>query len=103
MNEESKFSRLVGAKASRIIKARHNSSQEVWFGLGMTGLIGWSVVTPTLLGVAFGIWLDSRYPGTHSWTLALLVAGLCVGCFTAWQWVDQQDQAMNQKEKTDDE
>jgi predicted F0F1-ATPase subunit len=48
----------------------------VWFGLGMMGLIGWSVAIPTLLGAALGIWLDSRHPGSHSWTLALLVAGL---------------------------
>ena len=50
--------------------------QGIWFGLGMMGLIGWSVVVPTLLGAALGIWLDKHYPGTHSWTLALLVVGL---------------------------
>jgi hypothetical protein len=30
----------------------------------MMGLIGWSVVIPTLLGAALGLWLDQRYPGT---------------------------------------
>lgn len=103
MNEESKFDRLVKAKASRIDQARNNSSREVWFGLGMTGLIGWSVAAPTLLGVAAGMWLDSHYPGTHSWTLALLVAGLCIGCFSAWQWLQEQDQAMKENEQTDDQ
>jgi ATP synthase protein I len=44
--------------------------------LGMMGLIGWSVAVPTLLGAALGIWLDKHHPGKHSWTLALLVAGL---------------------------
>ena len=52
------------------------SAQGVWFGLGMMGLIGWSVAIPTLLGAALGIWLDQHYPGKHAWTLALLVAGL---------------------------
>ena len=55
------FSRQVGAKASRKLKAR-NSTQGVWFGLGMMGLVGWSVTVPTLLGVAFGIWLDNTIP-----------------------------------------
>jgi len=32
----------------------------------MMGLIGWSVVVPTLLGAAFGIWLDNRHPGDYS-------------------------------------
>ena len=63
----------VGAKAARKLKARRNTTQGVWFGLGMMGLIGWSVVVPTLLGAAFGIWLDNRHPGSHSWTLTLLV------------------------------
>ena len=70
------FSREVAAKAARKLKAQRNSTQGVWLGLGMMGLIGWSVVVPTLLGAALGIWLDNRHPGNHSWTLALLVAGL---------------------------
>ena len=57
------FSREVGAKAARKLKAQRKSTQGVWFGLGMMGLIGWSVVVPTLLGAALGIWLDKRHPG----------------------------------------
>ena len=84
----------VDATATRKLKARRDSSQGVWFGLGMMGLIGWSVAVPTLLGAAFGGWLDKQHPGQHSWTLALLVAGLCLGCLNAWRWVVSQDQAM---------
>ena len=73
---EPSLSQEVGAKAARKLKARRNSAQGVWFGLGMMGLIGWSVVVPTLLGAALGIWLDQHHPGKHAWTLALLVAGL---------------------------
>ena len=48
------LSREVGAKAARKLKARRHVTQGVWFGLGMMGLIGWSVVIPTLLGAALG-------------------------------------------------
>jgi ATP synthase protein I len=58
----------IGAKAALKLKAQRSGTPGVWFGLGMTGLIGWSVVVPTLLGTAFGVWLDSKYPGVHSWT-----------------------------------
>ena len=85
----------IGAKATRKLKARR-STQGVWFGLGMMGLIGWSVVVPTLIGAGLGIWLDNHHPGKHPWTLALLVAGLAIGCLNAWYWVDQQDQAMRE-------
>ncbi len=72
------FAHQIGAKAARKLKARE-STQGVWFGLGMMGLIGWSVVVPTLLGTAIGIWLDKHHPGKHAWTLALLMAGLMIG------------------------
>ena len=95
------FAGQVGAKAARKLKARRHSAQGVWFGLGMMGLIGWSVVVPTLLGAALGLWLDNHYPGKHSWTLALLVAGLMIGCVNAWHWVAKEDKAM--REEQDDE
>ncbi len=83
----------VGAKAARKLVARR-STQGVWYGLGMMGLIGWSVVVPTLAGAALGVWLDHRHAAGHSWTLALLVAGLSLGCLNAWHWVAKEDKAM---------
>ncbi|MFT4993505.1 MAG: ATP synthase protein I [Paraglaciecola sp.] len=84
----------VGVKAERKLKARRHSSAGVWFGLGMMGLIGWSISVPTLLGAALGLWLDKYYTAQRSWTLALLLAGLTIGCFTAWSWVNKEHQAM---------
>jgi ATP synthase protein I len=97
------FAEQVGVKAIRKLKARSNRTSGVWFGLGMMGLIGWSVVVPTLLGAALGLWLDQHYPGGRSWTLALLVAGLVIGCFNAWHWVDKEDKAMRSEQENDDE
>ena len=111
MNNEAKktsknaptFASQVGAKAARKLRAKRNATPGVWFGLGMMGLIGWSVVVPTLLGAALGIWLDQRYPGGRSWTLALLVAGLMIGCFNAGHWVVKEDQAMRDEQEDDNE
>ena len=97
------FSREVGAKASRKLRARRNSAHGVWFGLGMMGLIGWSVVVPTLLGAALGIWLDNRHPGSHSWTLSLLVIGLVIGCVNAWHWVQKEEKAMREEQENHDD
>jgi ATP synthase protein I len=97
------FAAQAGTKAKRKLKARRDASQGVWFGLGMMGLIGWSVVVPTLLGAALGMWLDKRHPDAHSWTLALLVAGLAIGCLNAWHWVAKEDKAMRDDQEADDE
>lgn len=86
----------VGAKADRKLAARRSPRSGVWFGLGMMGLIGWSVTVPTLLGAGLGLWLDRHYPGKLSWTLALLVAGLMLGCWNAWHWVAKEERAMRE-------
>ena len=99
--KELTFADQVGAKAARKLRARH-SPQGVWFGLGMMGLIGWSVVVPTLLGAALGLWLDKQHPGKHAWTLALLVVGLAIGCVNAWHWVAQEDKAIRDEQRNHD-
>ena len=75
--------RTGGAQAEGAARA----PKSVWFGLGMSGLIGWSVTIPTLIGAALGIWVDKHYPSTYSWTLMLLLMGLIIGCLNAWHWV----------------
>jgi ATP synthase protein I len=95
-NKETVFSRQVGEQVARKLKAKRDTTRGIWFGLGMIGLIGWSVVIPTLLGAALGIWLDKHYSGQHSWTLALLLAGLAIGCLNAWRWVVKEDKAMGE-------
>jgi ATP synthase protein I len=93
----------IGAKAARKLKAQRNATPGVWFGLGLMGVVGWSVVVPTLLGAALGLWLDRSYPGGRAWTLALLMAGLTLGCLNAWHWVSKEDEAMREEQENDDE
>jgi len=95
--------REVGARAERKLRAQRHVHRTVWFGLGMMGLIGWSVAIPTLLGTVLGIWLDKRFPSGYSWTLMLLITGLAVGCLNAWHWVSKEDRAMREEQEDDDE
>ena len=103
MNDDPTLAAQVGAKAARKLKARRKVRPVVWSGLGMMGLIGWSVVVPTLLGAGLGVWLDEHHPGKHAWTLALLMAGLALGCLNAWHWVTKEDKAMREDEADDGE
>ena len=96
---ETEFSHQVGVQAARKLKTQRHVTQTVWSGLGMMGLVGWSVAVPTLLGAALGIWLDKNYPGSHSWTLMLLAIGLGLGCFNAWHWVAKEDREIREQEE----
>lgn len=93
------FAEQIGASAERKLKARRNPAPGLWFGLGVMGVIGWSVTIPALLGAALGLWLDHHYPGRHPWTLALLVAGLSLGCLNAWHWVAKEERAIRDDEE----
>ena len=95
-SKETTFSRQVGEQAARKLKARRTGTKSVWFGLGMSGLIGWSVTVPALAGAALGVWVDRRYSSTYSWTLMLLLIGLVVGCANAWRWVDSEYNEMRE-------
>jgi len=96
------FSKQVAEQEKRKLKALRTKDR-VWFGLGMMGMIGWSVVVPTLLGTLAGLWLDKRYSQTFSWTLTLLIAGLITGSVIAWHWVAKEDKEMHEDKKADDE
>lgn len=91
----------IKAKQDRKLRARRTRNRSMWFGLGMMGTVGWSVVVPTLVGVAIGLWIDTSWPGRFSWTLALLVLGLITGCVNAWMWLVREQESI-QKDKEED-
>lgn len=97
------YSRQIGKIESRKLRAKQESIQTIWSGLAMFGLVGWSVAVPTLLGVAVGMWIDRHYPSDQSWTLILLVAGLCLGCMNAWHWVASEDKKIRKGQEKKDE
>ena len=99
--EKNSLSREIRAKALRKIRAKRRGVQGVWYGLGMMGLIGWSVTVPTLLGAALGFWIDKRFPGSFSWTLTILLLGLTAGCANAWHWVRKESAEMEEEDSDD--
>lgn len=95
------FTEQVGNKAGRHLRAQRRKPHSVWTGFAFFGLIGWSVVVPTLLGAALGLWLDHHHSGGRSWTLALLVAGLVLGCLNAWRWVEKEQAEIKREHEND--
>ena len=101
-NEQDKFREQVNSQVKRKLKAQARGNKNIWFGFGMFGIIGWSIVLPTLFGTGLGMWLDDKYPSSHSWTLTLLVAGLIIGCWNAVYWVMKESKEMLKEEEKDD-
>jgi ATP synthase protein I len=95
---ENDFTRQLKIKEARKLRAQARDKANVWFGLGMFGLIGWSVMIPTLLGVAVGIWIDRTWPSRFSWTLMLLLLGIILGSLNAWRWLSQERQKIDKED-----
>ncbi|MEL7500204.1 MAG: AtpZ/AtpI family protein [Planctomycetota bacterium] len=80
----------IEIKGRRKVAARQEGKRSPWFGLGMFGLIGWSVVLPTIGGIILGGWIDQQWPSNISWRITLLFAGIFMGCLNAWYWIQKE-------------
>ncbi|MCD6560639.1 MAG: AtpZ/AtpI family protein [Deltaproteobacteria bacterium] len=56
----------------------------------MFGLVGRSVSIPVLIGIAIGVWIDTKWPSPYSWTLMFLIIGVILGCLNAWLRVKRE-------------
>lgn len=93
LTAEEELLQKIKKDSEKKIKAKEEGS-EIMFGLGLFGIIGWSIAIPTVMGIALGVFLDNRFTQSFSWTLTLLFAGVILGAFNAWHWI---------KEKTGDD
>jgi ATP synthase protein I len=58
--------------------------------VGQIGVLGWIIVTPMLLGLFAGRWLDHRLGTGIFWSAPLLLVGAVVGAYSAWKWMYRQ-------------
>jgi ATP synthase protein I len=77
----------IRRQAERIRGGKHST---FWRGLASVGAVGWMVSLPAVLGALLGRWLDVRFASGIFWTLSLLVAGLLLGCASAWRHVNEE-------------
>ena len=81
---------VVDRKCRKKIAAREEKAGSLFLGLGVFGVVGWSVAIPTIIGALVGRWLDRHGDGRISWTLTLIFVGVVVGSVLAWKWLNQE-------------
>jgi ATP synthase protein I len=81
-------------QAERMQRERQRGA---WYGLGVFGMVGWSVTIPMLLGIALGWLLDAQFTGRVSWTLTFLILGVIAGALNAWYWVQRERRTIEQE------
>jgi len=78
----------ISKDASKKIHAK-KEGKDIMFGLGVFGIVGFSIAIPTLLGILLGTYVDRRTDSSVSYTITFLFAGLVIGCVNAWRWVKE--------------
>ena len=73
--------------ADRYRRAQQEGEPSVAHRLGQIGVLGWIIVTPMLIGIVAGRWLDDRFHTGLFWTAPLLMLGAALGCWSAWKWM----------------
>lgn len=58
--------------------------------VGQIGILGWIIVTPTLIGLFVGRWLDRVFSSGIFWSAALLMLGVAIGFWSGWRWMHRQ-------------
>lgn len=58
--------------------------------VGQIGVLGWIVVSPTLIGLFLGRWLDHRFGTGIFWSAPLLLVGVAIGSYSGWKWMHRQ-------------
>jgi ATP synthase protein I len=67
-----------------------SGERPLWRNLSMIGALGWLIVTPTLLGTLIGRWLDLRFGTGILWSGALIILGVTLGGYLAWQRIGKE-------------
>jgi ATP synthase protein I len=75
----------VKTRQERRARWKREGERPLGQNLAMIGVLGWTIVLPTLLGIFAGRWLDRHLNMGIFWTLGLLTAGLALGCTLAWK------------------
>ena len=80
----------VRLRRGRRERWQRDGERSIGQNLAMIGVLGWTIVTPTLIGIFAGRWFDRVFASTIFWTLGLLVAGLALGCALAWNRIHRE-------------
>ncbi|MDH3791018.1 MAG: AtpZ/AtpI family protein [Rhodospirillales bacterium] len=85
-----KMRRAVRLRERRSERWKKEGERSLWQNLSMVGALGWLIVTPTLLGVLVGRWLDGLFDTGIFFSGALIFLGIAIGSYLAWQRVTKE-------------
>ncbi|GAB4365878.1 MAG: hypothetical protein Kow00114_23410 [Kiloniellaceae bacterium] len=87
---QKKMEKAVQLREERRERWKEEGERPLWQNLSMIGALGWLIVTPTLVGVLIGRWLDERFGTGITFSGAFIFLGVALGSYLAWQRVNKE-------------
>ncbi|QIB36386.1 AtpZ/AtpI family protein [Ancylobacter pratisalsi] len=81
------MSEAARAAADRAARGVQTPEPSLGARLGQIGILGWTIVVPTLLGVFLGRWLDHAFASGVFFSAPLIMIGAALGFWSAWKWM----------------
>jgi ATP synthase protein I len=93
MRDADHVARAARDAAGREARGRAQPEPSLASRLGQIGVLGWTIVLPTLAALAIGRLLD-RLSGTRVFFSApMLMLGAAAGLWFAWKWMHRQERS----------
>lgn len=73
--------------AGRAEEARRRGEPSLGGRLAQIGVLGWTIVVPTLVGALVGRWLDRRFGTGVFFAAPMIMIGAALGLRSAWGWM----------------
>jgi ATP synthase protein I len=87
--DQRELDEAVRVRRARRELGRHDGERSLAQNLALAGVLGWTIVLPSLAGILLGRWLDRMLGTGIVLTSALLFIGVVVGCAFAWRRIHQ--------------
>lgn len=89
-SEKKELQNAVERRQSRREAWEKAGERPLWKNLSMVGALGWLIVTPTLIGVFAGRWLDGKLGTGVVFSGALTFLGVGFGFYVAWKRMNEE-------------
>ncbi|KGX13922.1 AtpZ/AtpI family protein [Burkholderia pseudomallei] len=82
--------RAAHTAAARAARGARDPEPSLGRRLAQIGVLGWTIVAPTLAALALGRWLDRMFATRVFFSASLLMLGAALGLWLAWRWMKAQ-------------
>lgn len=75
----------------KVHQLENRDYRSLYVNVGIIGILGGIIISPILIGILIGGWLDKNYPiDPISWQLNLIFIGFIIGMYYAYVWIKKE-------------